>query len=265
MDDNYQTYMNRVARMTLPEAYTSQAQHLKESSKFASNPEKGRKAVHFPGYTLITPPNDKEDSINSVFYSKMRDYQQDILKLTMGPGLIAPVPDDSFHMTLADLIWDSAYRDAKEANPDFETQLKSCFNDIFRQYQNSLSSKNPPRWQMLGLMLMPRAVAVCLVPLDRESYEQIVNLRRAVYQNSKLIALGIEQQYNFTAHVTLGYFGQIPPDLNRNDFATSLSELNQKWTENLPTLTVNRAELCKFDDMTRYYRESDSPVLVFDS
>lgn len=257
--------MNRVARMTLPEAYTSQVQHLKESSKFASNPEKGRKAVHFPGYTLITPPNDKEDSINSAFYSKLRDYQQDILKLTMSPGLIAPVPDDSFHMTLADLIWDSAYRDAKETNPDFETQLKSCFNDIFQQYQNSLTPKNAPKWQMLGLMLMPRAIAVCLVPLDKDSYEQIVNLRRAIYQNPKLMGLGIEQQYNFTAHVTLGYFGEIPSDLNRADFAATLSELNQKWTESLPTLTVNRAELCKFDDMTRYYRESDSPVLAFDS
>ncbi|MEO1378556.1 MAG: DUF1868 domain-containing protein, partial [Cyanobacteria bacterium J06635_10] len=34
MDDNYQTYMNRVARMTLPEAYASQVQYLKESPKF---------------------------------------------------------------------------------------------------------------------------------------------------------------------------------------------------------------------------------------
>jgi len=255
--------MNRVARMTLPEAYTSQVQHLKESSKFTSHPEKGRKAVPFPGYTLITPPNREEDSVNSAFYSKLRDYQQEILQLSMSSDLITPVPDDSFHMTLADLIWDSAYRDAKESNPDFEAQLQSCFSDIFQQYQNSLSPKNPPKWQMLGLMLMPRAVAVCLVPLDKDSYEQIVNLRRAIYQNPKLIALGIEQQYNFTAHVTLGYFGKIPPDLNRVDFATTLSELNQKWTENLPTLTVQRAELCKFDDMTHYYRESDSPVLVF--
>ncbi|MEM6401864.1 MAG: DUF1868 domain-containing protein [Cyanobacteria bacterium P01_D01_bin.116] len=263
MDDNYQTYMNRVARMTLPEAYTSQVQHLKESSKFTSHPEQGKKAVSFPGYTLISPSNGQDDSVNSAFYSKMRDYQQEILQLPMSSDLIIPLPHDSFHMTVADLIWDSAYRDAKETNPDFETQLKSCFNDIFQQYQKSLNPKNTPKWQMLGLMLMPRAVAVCLVPLDKESYEQIVNLRRAIYQNPQLIALGIEQQYNFTAHVTLGYFSKIPPDLNRADFATTLSELNQKWVDNLPTLTVERAELRKFDDMTHFYRESDSPVLIF--
>ncbi len=265
MDDNYQTYMNRVARMTLPEAYTSGVQHLKESPKFVLDPGKGREAVSFPGYTLITPPGGEEDSINSAFYSKLQDYQQEILQLPMGSDFIIPVPHDSFHVTLADLIWDSAYRDAKETNPDFEAQLQLCFSDIFQQYQKSAIANNPPRWQMLGLMLMPRSVAVCLVPLDKDSYEQIVNFRRAIYQSPKLIALGIEQQYNFTAHITLGYFGEISPDLNRDNFATMLSELNQKWIENLPTLTVHRAELRKFDYMTSFYRESDSPVLVFGS
>ena len=265
LDDNYQTYMNRVARMTLPEAYTAGVQHLKESAKFVLNPEKERKAVSFPGYTLITPPHGEEDSENSAFYSKLQDYQQEILQLPMGSDFIIPVPRDSLHFTLADLIWDNAYGDAKETNPDFEAQLQSCFSDIFQQYRKSGNPKNPPRWQMLGLMLMPRAIAVCLVPLDRDSYEQIVNLRRAIYQNPKLIALGIEQQYNFTAHITLGYFGEIPPDLNRDNFGTMLSEQNQKWTEDLPTLMVHRAELRKFDDMTRFYRESNFPALIFSS
>lgn len=255
--------MNRVARMTLPEAYTSGVQHLKESAKFVLNPEKGRKAVSFPGYTLITPPHG-EDSVNSGFYSKLQDYQHEILQLPMGSDFIIPVPRDSFHFTLADLIWDNAYRDAKENNPDFEGQLQSCFSNIFQEYEKS-AVDNLPKWQMLGLMLMPRAVAVCLVPLDKDSYSKIVNLRRAIYQNPKLIALGIEQQYNFTAHVTLGYFGEIPSDLNRDNFATMLSEKNQKWIEDLPTLTVHRAELRKFDDMTRFYRESDFPVLAFNS
>jgi hypothetical protein len=253
--------MNRVARMTLPEAYASQVQHLKESPKFAAHPG-GRKAVPFPGYTLITPPHGEEDSTNSDFCSKLQAYQQELLELPIGSDLIIPVPPDSLHLTLADLIWDNAYGDVRQTNPDFEAQLRSCFSDIFQQYQNSMTPNNPSKWQMLGLMLMPRAVAVCLVPLDQNSYEQIISLRRAIYQNPQLIALGIEQQYNFTPHVTLGYFGEIIPDLDRIKFANMLCELNQKWAENLPKLTVHRAELRKFDDMTCYYREPDWPVLV---
>ena len=249
--------------MTLPEAYASQVQFLKESPKFAPDAVGERKATYFPGYTLVSPPGSEDSSKNSAFYSKLQSYQQEILDLGAYSDLIIPLPPDSFHLTLADLIWHSAYRDARETNPDFEAQLRSCFDDIFQQYQNSVTPDNPPRWQILGLILMPRGIALSLVPLDKHSYEQIINLRRAIYQNPKLIALGIEQQYNFTAHITLGYFGEIASDLNRVNFATMLSELNQKWIENLPTLTVYRAELRKFDDMTRYYREQDSPVLVF--
>lgn len=262
MDDNYQTYLNRVARMTLPEAYRSQIQHIQESSKFQPAVEGGRQAVPFPGYTVITPPWSEETE-NSAFYAKLEAYQQELLQLPLDSNLIVPVPAASFHLTLADLIWDSAYRDACEKNPEFEKDLRSCIAEIFQQYQQSITKgTNPICWQMLGLVVMPRAVGVCLVPQDESCYEQIVNFRRTIYQNPKLIALGIEQHYHFTAHITLGYFGEISPDLDRTSFSTMLSQLNQQWLGNSPEFLVRRAELRKFDDMTRYYRESDSPVLV---
>jgi hypothetical protein len=163
---------------------------------------------------------------------------------------------------LADLIWDNAYCDAKEKNPEFEEQLHSCIAQSFQQYQKSLPSKpNPVSWQMLGLIVMPRALAVCLAPQDQDSYEQILQLRRAIFQNPNLIALGIEQHYHFTAHITLGYFGDVSPNLERDRLGNILIELNQQWQENSSELLVHRTELRKFDDMTRYYREPDWPIL----
>lgn len=262
MDDNYQTYLNRVARMTLPEAYRSQIQHIQESSKFQPQIEGARLAVPFPGYTIITPPWEDE-SENSAFYTKLQTYQQELLQLPKNGNLIIPVPSSSFHLTLADLIWDDAYRDACEKNPEFEQELRSCIAQIFQQYQQSITKgNNLICWQMLGLIIMPRAIGVCLVPQDESCYEQIINLRRTIYQNPQLVALGIEQHYHFTAHITLGYFGDISPDLDRTSLSTMLSELNQQWLGNSPEFLVNRAELRKFDDMTRYYRQPDSPVLV---
>lgn len=261
MDDNYQTYLNRVVRLTLPEAYRSQVQHIQESSKFHPTPEGVRQALPFPGYTVITSPWE-EESENSAFYTNLQDYQQKLLQLPLDSDLIMPVPPASFHLTLADLIWDSAYHDAIEKNPEFENQLHSCFAQIFQQYQQSMThDTNPICWQMLGLIVMPRAVGVCLVPQDEACYEQIVNFRRAIYQNLNLMVLGIEQHYHFTAHVTLGYFGEIASTLDRDRFATMLSQMNQQLTVNSPEFLVRRAELRKFDDMTRYYREPDWPIL----
>ncbi|MEC4818699.1 MAG: DUF1868 domain-containing protein [Scytonema sp. PMC 1069.18] len=261
MDDKYQTYLNRVARMTLLEAYKTQVQHIQGSSKFQPDSEGTRKAVPFPGYTVITPPWE-DDSENSAFYSHLQRYQQELLELPIGVDLITPVPPASFHLTLADLIWDSAYHDACEKNPKFEEQLHSDFGEIFGKYQRLVKNPAKPiRWQMLGLIVMTRAVGVCLVPQDETSYEEILNLRRAIYQNSSLMALGIEQHYHLTAHVTLGYYGEIPPNLDRDSLASMFSVLNQQWTENAPEFLIHRADLRKFDDMTRYYREPDWPIL----
>jgi hypothetical protein len=247
--------------MTLPEAYRSQVQHIQESYKF--QPSSGsRKAVPFPGYTIITP-SAAEDADNSTFYATLAAYQQELLQLPLGKDLIVPVPAVSFHLTLADLIWDSAYRDASEKNPDFEQQLHSCIAETFQQYQQSLTQESHGiSWQTLGLIVMPRAIGVCLVPKDERCYEQIIKFRRTVYQNPKLIALGIEQHYHFTAHVTLGYFGDVTPELDRTNLGNLLTELNQKWLD-MPEILIRRVELRKFDDMTRYYRQTDWPSLEF--
>ncbi len=119
------------------------------------------------------------------------------------------------------------------------------------------SQSSPIRWYSLGLMLMPRAVAVCLAPQDESSYDRIINLRRAIYQNSRLMELGIEQQYHLTAHVTLGYFGEVSSSLNRTNLAEIFSKLNQQWLSNSGEFLIQRAELRKFDDMTRYYRQPE--------
>jgi len=260
LDDNYQTYLNRVARMTLPETYSSQVQHIQESPKFQPRPHGGRQAVPFPGYTVSTPTLE-EESQNFAFYKNLLVCQQQLLELPLDFDLIVPVPSASFHLTLADLIWDSAYHYANE-NSEFEEQLRYAIAQIFQQYR-LMTPTNAIRWQMLGLIVMPRSVGVCLVPKDEGSYEQILKFRRTIYQNLGLTALGIEQHYHFTAHITLGYFGNLPPNLDRAHLSTTLSELNQQWLDPPQELLVHRAELRKFDDMTRYYRSADWPVLDF--
>lgn len=254
MDETYQAYVNRVARLTLPETYKTQLQNIQESPKFSD-----RAPVSFPGYSVITPPQ-QDDAQNSTFYTQLQTSQEQ-LSQQLQP-LIAPVPPASFHLTLADLIWDSGYREAIRENPQFETQLQKFIEESFRQYQQTSSSRGSVCWQLLGLTVKPRSIDVCLVPKDENSYEQVLELRRAIYQNASLISLGIQQQYYFTAHVTLGYFSTIPPDLDRDRLYNILLALNDQWLESEPQmLQIYQGQLRKFDDMMHYYRQPDWPVL----
>lgn len=256
MDDSYQIYVNRVARMTLPEAYQSQVQHIQPSPKF--QPAQGEiQAAPFPGYTVLTPPWVEDDK-NTPFYQYLEGYQQQIIA-QLDPGILFPVPPSSFHMTLADLIWDSAYRHASES-PTFEADLQQ---QVARSLQKCKKGEKPICWQVIGVFLRTRAIGVCLAPSDEGSYERILQIRQAIYQNPDLIALGIEQQYNFTAHITLGYFGEAAAMADRQQLSQTLISLNQQALEvDTPQeIWVHRAELRKFDDMTRYYREPDWAAL----
>jgi hypothetical protein len=263
LDDTYQVYVNRVARMTLPETFQSQVQFIQPSPKFHSLASGGIDPTPFPGYTVISPPC-VDDGKNTEFYGQLQTYQSEILE-RLEQGLLVPLPSDSFHFTLADLVWASAYRHACEDTPEFEQRLQTCVAQVFQKSEALVQADQPIYWQVIGLFLRTRALGVCLVPKDEESYNRVLLMRRMLYQSPDLIALGVEQQYNFTAHITLGYFGEPASTANHDRLAEDLIALNDHWLESHAPqeIWVHRAELRKFDDMTHYYREPSWATLEF--
>ncbi|MEM8720611.1 MAG: DUF1868 domain-containing protein [Cyanobacteria bacterium P01_G01_bin.39] len=256
MDESYQEYINRVARLTLPSACAMQLQGIQQSPKFIAG-----KPASFPGYSVITPPA-AEDSANQDFYQQVEKLQQQ-LSQQLETDFFIPLPAASFHFTLADLIWDENYRQIVAANPDFDQELRRQTAASFQEYQSE-SDNQPLTWQLWGVVTRPRTIMACLVPKDQESYQAVIKLRRSLYQNSGLIGLGIEQQYDLTAHITLGYFDQIPNSLNRDRLCIVLSQINDRLVESeLPEFSIKQAQLRKFENMFQYHREPDWTVVNF--
>ena len=259
MDENYQIHLNRILRMTLPDTYQTQVQHIQPSPKFQRRPEGGWQAVSFPGYTVITPPGT-EDSKNADLYTRLEQYQYQSIDC-LGSDLLIPVPPSSFHLTLADVIWDSAYRHASQ-DPTFDQVLRRQVAESFQQCDPFLSGE-PIRFQVVGLMVMARALAAALAATDEMGYYKILNMRRSIYQNSGLMGIGIEQQYYFTPHITLGYFGDLSA-VDRGQLSQQFEALNQIWVGAEPQeFWVYEAQLRQFPDMTLYTRAADWPVLRF--
>lgn len=259
MDENYQTYLNRMMRMTLPDTYQSQAQHIQESPKFAQDAGGSWQAASFPGYTIITPPGS-EDGANTAVHAELTQYQRHLTE-TLGPDLFVPIVPDSFHLTIADIIWAGAFQHASQ-DPTFEPKLQAGIAHSFEQSAH-LHTGQPIPFRPVGLMVMARALAIALAATDETGYNQILELRRSVYQNPDLIAIGIEQQYHFTPHITLGYFGDLS-GVDRDSLGSTFDQLNQPWLESTDhTFWVKQAELRKFSDMNTYTRESDWAVFQF--
>ncbi|AFZ35561.1 hypothetical protein Sta7437_2009 [Stanieria cyanosphaera PCC 7437] len=259
MDETYQDYINRVARLTLADSYASQLQSIQPSPKFVDG-----QPVSFPGYSIITPPAE-EDSINQEFYTQLNQLAQKLFE-QLDEGIVIPLSSESFHFTLADLIWDSTYRQAAADSPNYDQKLQQQIQESFQQYQTLAHSTQTISWELLGFGIRPRAILVYLAPKDQDSYEAIIKLRRAIYQNSGLMALGIEQQYDFTAHITLGYFGENITEVSKNKLSQVISQLNDSLLEIPPLImTVQRAELRKFEDMMQYNRDSDWALVTWEN
>ena len=111
---------------------------------------------------------------------------------------------------------------------------------------------------------MPRAIGVGLAPKTETAYRQILELRRAIYQNRNLMALGIEQQYHLTAHITLGYFTEQVDTIDQALVQNAITALNDGWQANSAAqlFQIYDVELRKFDDMASFSREPDWPQIT---
>lgn len=250
MDGNYQSYVNRVVQMTLPANYKQQLKNIQSSPKFIDG-----KPVEFPGYSIITPPN-AEENYNQEFYQHL---QLIATRLTedLGSDFFLSLPSESFHLTLADLIWEKTYLNAVKENSDFDNILISEIAKIFKEYEYSIPNDQPLELEVIGLSIFPRAIAVCLAPTEA-SYEPIIKLRQLIYQNEQIINLGIGQHYDFIAHVTLGYFDKIDENIDLNNIESIIKEVNDLWLENTaPIFILKEFELRKFTDMINYIRQPE--------
>ena len=256
MDDTYQSYINRVAPQTLAIAYEQQLANAQGSPKF----EQG-KPVPFPGFSLVTPIA-AEDSINQAFYGHLATVQQQIAEI-LGNSLVT-VPTSSLHLTVADLIWDGPYQELRRQNPDFEQKLCACVQHTFADCQLQEIQYKNCQWQILGILILPRSLGLVLAPQRESDYDPLMMVRRVTYQNSTLIGLGIEQQYRYTAHITLGYFDAAIEQLaDPKTMSERLCKINDHWLAMEPQiLNIHSIELRYFSDMTCFTRQSHYPVLT---
>lgn len=249
--------MNRVVGLTQQSHYEQQLPIIHSSPKYERSGSDWA-AVPFPGCSVIAPPSG-EDPVNQGFYEQLHGVQVK-LATDLPEDLFIPLPAASLHLTLADLLWAENYSQAQSIE-GFEAKLSQEMGQVFQDMPQSNSA--PIRFQAVGYMVMARALGICLVPETEASYERVRLLRRSLYQQPGLLALGIEQQYHFTAHITLGYFGEVGEGLDFEAIAQRLVELNQTEITALPEFVVQRAELRQFDDMAAYQRAPDWPVLEF--
>ncbi len=147
------------------------------------------KPVPYPGCTVLAIPYPCRD------LAYMADLQG---KLVEASEEFAPVPVDTFHMTIADLV----------AGEKYESLGARRRNQLLARASELAASWNCGtliRARICGLSAFP-GVVVALVDFESASdYQKVIQLRSAIYGDGQLREFGVTREFPFVGHVTLGY------------------------------------------------------------
>lgn len=214
------------------------------------------KPVNYPGYTIITPTF--EDDIDNIrTYTRLGDVQQ-ILLQRLDLFKYAPAPITSFHLTIADLIAGRSYE-----NHVFGTKEQILQQVLFSRIIPP-TPLNPILMKVRGVSLFTMGAIVALVAaIDKSGYDRLISFRDSIYDNGLLRDFGVERKFKFTGHITLAYIEGMLSERDQNWLAETLIDINKRFFTNSLQFNIKRAEVRKFDNMLRYYRQEAWKVFNF--
>ncbi len=172
---------------------------------------KERKPVDCPGITLLAEPIRAKDPCNPYaiegFIAKNLEKLQD--KIKGETSRFVPVPPETLHLTVADLLWEERYEVLINSQGS-EIQKTPLFQEIDRLLKRLGGSSTSLSATIVGVGGFP-GVVVALVDFESSDYDRIKSCRDEIYSNFVLANYGVFREYPFLGHVTLGYIEAVPP------------------------------------------------------
>ncbi len=258
-DAGLMDYNNRIESLLTETTLRQRAGEIKPPAGRFMRKDTGEwTPLEHPGYTIITPPfEDEEEEDNVQTYETLRDVQQFILE-RLNPLQYAPAPEAPLHFTISDLVSGDTYKKRVDGPQEqsFLIALASCFDE--------LNLRGAIKMNVLGVSLFLGGFVIALVgAYDEQSYKRLMLFRNAIYEAERLKNFGVLRKFKFTGHITLAYIESELSAKDRTRLAKTLVDVKERFFDNPLPLNVVRADVRKFDDMSRFYRCEGWPVFLF--
>ena len=250
-DLSFKDYLNKVQERCSRSGWQKMCSQVKQSPKY-----RGRNPVDFEGITLMTPMGGFDPHAGEL-YAQLSQVQA-LIKHKYQSTLI-PVPENTFHITGADLIAGPRFDEYTRQSSSVETYiehvkgrlaslpLKHSFSDTISAQPSSCL------WSYYGLTLFETALVALLIPQNEESYQSVVHLRNTLYSNETLLDLGIRRPLPFMAHVTLAYFDGPPPYPQLEELTQDLLPFSKENLTQEITYAWSCLQLHRFPHMEVYH------------
>lgn len=235
MDRQFAEYRQSVEQK-LSERVEGITQRASGKYRFLATGDDGRASVvpaRYPGYTVLAQPYAP-----SALVGALQPIVDEILAAEIAG--FAPVPRDTLHMTVADLVHGVDWNvPPDERKRELIWHARNALNRVATDGLEITAS-------IRGIGCAP-SVVIAVVDFEKESdYAKLMDIRNAVYSGSDLAALGVERGSPFLGHVTLGYLESAPP-LGLDEV---IGRINDQWVE--VSYEINSAALYSFENMSGY-------------
>lgn len=257
MEDSFMKYNQRIdSILTNMEVFKRSRETWGPAGRFKKDNAGLWEPEDHPGYTIITPTFE-DDSDNVETYTTLGAIR-DILLERIVFSKCVPSPVASIHLTIADLIAGKAYKNGIMNTK--EQELLQVLSSVFSQ----LILPGLIRMEVRGVSLFTQGFVIALVgAVDENGYMRLTSLRDVIYRDERLKNLGVVRKFKLTGHLTLAYIEETLSEQDQNQLAETLITLNKQFFATPLPLNIARAEVRKFDNMTRFYRQREWPVFEF--
>ncbi|HTR29831.1 MAG TPA: hypothetical protein VMH27_11210 [Puia sp.] len=221
--------------------------------------EDGRWAAQpYPGFAVLSMVD--EYAGNESLAGILAAVQNELLERCPWDGAIYPLPPDSFHQTVANML--SAQRflqrvAAAELEGAYPGMVKRAFGQI------GMKRKGPVEMRLIGLSIFGTALGALGVFEQKEHYERILRFRAGLYADPGLAALDVRMTRPFIGHITLAYVESELSAGQRRQLAETANVLNGHIKEVRPVFRFSGTGLRRYEHLTSFTRADGYPCFEF--
>lgn len=192
---------------------------------------------YFPGNTIV------HNIVNQSVLQRINEIVDDYKKQSFAEKLVF-LPEDSYHMTLCDII---AYQNIKNATEDFRSNIyKGDITQTDHFIGNILKDIEFPKTIMMSLDYFDLNKIV-LKPINQVHKELILGFRRKI---SEQVSLKLDESYVF--HISISYTMEPLTETEKETAEAFFTRLQKRYQVSFPVLVIDQPIFALYNDMSEF-------------
>ncbi|MDR3590651.1 MAG: hypothetical protein P4N41_13445 [Negativicutes bacterium] len=255
MELNFQDYQEYAAKILEEEAIREIASQVRPLGKFRKNGTGSWEPVPYAGYTIVTP-TAPDDGANAGTYQVLDEVREALLRELDFAGVVM-APYTALHMTVARLVSGDVFvKKVLKAREE-------CLLIVLRRLFLKIARPGPLQYEIKGLSLFPQGVVAAMVsPVGPADYLGLQELRDRLYTDTVLKELGVDRSRGFKGHVSLCYIEEMLDENRKKELSDLIAAMNRRFFSAPLPFAITRAEVRKFEDFSRFYRQDNWPAFA---